>query len=611
MSERLHRWSAVLLFLLTIVLSTASAHAALQPCTTLAQRWVPCEINAPAAVSAVNPYTQMEVQALVTRPDLTTFTLRGYFAGPASNNFKLRLTPTTTGTWKYTVSSPTHPTAYTNTQVTITVGAAPAGKRGFLRRDANFLSRPIYDDGTHPFIFGNTYYQLVTNAFATGDTGGWKTAINNSINLYKMNKVRLLVYPWWETYGGTYAGFNGTTYYDTQPFTGQRPCMVYKPAGGTASPKLCPDYDQLSTAHFNALDKIVEQLFANGQIAELIIFKDPAGAPNGIEDNYRTFGQVAQDQRHVKYILARYGSYPNVIYSFANEWENAKIEEEIAVVHDEAYYNTSVGQLIRQFDPYYASGNNLRLVTIHGKTAVTPSNLFTKATSPTVGWMVHTSLQYGIRGPSPNSPDKWGSEIRSANGNNALVIDDEYGYLGELIFGPTNANARIDHRRAIWGLATSEVYGSIGDRRSSPNPSIRGDWVDAPNEYGDIRRMIEFFTATNRTPNVTNAFRMVRRTDVFNNATRRVWAMGQGNVQLVLYDAIGTANFAITLPAPPAGKSYKIWYYDPAVNPVNNAYTPYQNGALFGTGQTVPFSLTIQIPTGRAGVDTVYLIKSL
>lgn len=594
---RLQRWSAVLLFLLTILFSAASSHAALSPCTSAPKQWVPCEIDAPAAVSPTNPYTEMTVQAVVVPPVGASFTIKGYFAGPANNNFKLRLTPTSTGVWKYTVSSPTHPTAYPGTQVTMpTVTAAPAGKRGFLRRDANFLSRPIYDDGSHPFIWGQTYYQIVTNA---AGNGGWSNALTQTKN-YKMNKVRLLVYPWWETYGGSFGGL----FYDTQPFTGQRPCTVVRPPGALPSPKLCPDYDQLSTGHYTQLDKIVEQLFNNDQIAELILFKDPAGYPSPIEDNYRTFGQfVTQDQRYVRYVLARYGSYPNVIFSFANEWENAKVEEEISIVHDENYYNTQVGTLVRTDDPYYASGNNIRLVTIHGKTAVQPSNLFTKATSPTVGWLVYSSLQYGVRGPTPNSPDKWGSEIRSAAGNNTLAIDDEYGYLGELIFN--GANARIDHRRAIWGLITSEVFGSIGDVRSSPNPSIRGDWVDQPNEYGDIRKMVDFFTATNRTPNVTNWWRMVRRTDVFNNAARRVWAMGQSNVQFVIYDAIGTTNFTITLPAPPAGQLYKIWYHDPATDPPGNAYAQYQGGATFGGG-----ALTIQIPAGRSGVDTAYLIKA-
>jgi hypothetical protein len=72
----------------------------------------------------------------------------------------------------------------------------------------------------------------------------------------------------------------------------------------------------------------------------------------------------------------------------------------------------------------------------------------------------------------------------------------------------------------------------------------------------------------------------------------------------VLYDAIGTTNFTITLPTPPAGQAYKIWYYDPSVDPVNNAYTSY-SASSFGGG-----ALTITIPPGRSGVDTVYLIKA-
>jgi hypothetical protein len=595
---KFHRIAAVL----WLFLSAGAVHAALQPCTGGAapQKWVPCEIDAPALIFPANPYTDLEVKAIITPPAGTTFTkeLRGYFAGPNANNYKLRFTPTATGTWSYKVYSPTNSLAYpANNTVTITVGAAPAGKRGFLRRDASFLARPIWDDGTHPFIFGQTYYQLVTNAVATGANGGWKTALANSINIYKMNKVRTLVYPWWKTYAGS---FNGGQFYDTQPFSGVRsPCTIVSQAPGATAAEVCPDYNQVSTSHYTALDLVVDQLFVNGQVAELILFKDPAGYPSPIDDNYRTFGiNTAQDQLFVKYVLARYGSYPNVIISFANEWENAKVEpgDGAAIVHDEAYYNNTVGPLVRNEDPYYANGSDLRLVTIHGKTASAPSAAFTRATSPTAGWLVHASLQYGVHSPSPTLPDKWGSDIRSANGANVLAFDDEFGYLSQL--------SSVDHRRAIWGLATAEVFGSIGDIRSSPNQSIRGDWADAPTEYGDIRRMIDFFTATNRTPNVTNWWRMIRRTDVFNTPARRVWAMGQSNVQFVLYDAIGSTNFTITLRAPPAGQAYKIWYYDPSTDPAGNAYTSY-SASSFGGG-----ALTITIPAGRTGVDTVYLIKA-
>jgi len=576
------------------------------PCSTNLSaptpQYAPCEFTVAVSSPPANPYASLDLLATMTPPAGVTFSkpVRGFWVGPAGK-FKFRFAPTAQGTWQASVPGQAVRTFYVGAP---TAASAP----GFLRREtaSTYVDRLVRDDGSHPFIWGTTYYQIINNARAIPsptDTRHWSIALTQMKN-YGVKKVRLLVYPWL----GDYSGFAGV---DSQPYGGPRsPC-----AGGDGTLKKCPDYNILDTVHFDALDKVVDYLYTNGMIADVILFKDPADNNHGDatppQDNYRTFGDtLAQDQRLARYIVARYAAYPNVTFCLANEWENTQYTRVGTPAKDLAYWN-AMGNLVRAEDPYYynPATNRFRILTIHAKTAPVWNGGLNLAASPTSGWLVAAELQYGIRNENYNGqknlrPDKWGTDLLGGSVNYAgtinsttiPVLSEEFGYLGEAKWTDYGADTRKSHRQSVWGLATAGLFGTLGDMRVSPQPIHSAIWSDAPNEYGDTKRLIDFFTASRGAFTITNYWQMRRDYAVFGNKARRVYALSNPTkTQIAIYDAEGT-GFNANLPA---GKVYDIYSYNPAVN-AGALPQPYGPAILAGAQGTV----FITTPGGR---DTVIL----
>jgi hypothetical protein len=576
------------------------------PCSTNLSaptpQYVPCEFTAVVSGAPANPYPTVDLLATVTPPFGATFTkpLRGFWVGP-NGTFKFRFTPTAPGTWQINVQGQAARTFYAGPP---TAASAP----GFLRREttSSFTDRFVRDDGSHPFIWGTTYYQIVNNARAIPaptDSRHWSIALTQ-MKAHGVRKVRLLVYPWL----GTYSGLG----VDSQPYGGP-------PRAGCSFGTLtkCPNYDVVDTAHFDALDKVVDYLYTNGMVADVILYKDPADNNHGDstppEDNYRTFGDtLTQDQRMARYIVARYAAYPNVTFCLSNEWENTQYTRAGTPAKDLAYWN-AMGNLVRLEDPYYYNPGTgrFRILTIHAKTAPIWNPSLHLAASESSGWLVAAELQYGIRNENYNglknlNPDKWGTDILGGavnyagtkNNTSIPVTNEEFGYLGEAKWTDFGTDVRKSQRRAMWGLATAGIFSTVGDARGNPQPMNSAIWSVPPNdEYGDLRRLIEFFTASRGTFTIgSNYWQMRRDYAVFGNRPRRVYAFSNpAKTQIVIYDAEGT-GFPANLPA---GKVYDVYSYNPAVNA---AAGPQPYGLPTQSG--LQGSVTINTPGGR---DTVIL----
>ena len=201
------------------------------------KRYVPCRIDlvltnpAPPNSLPTNLYdSTLQVWATFTHATAPPVTVYGFLL--SGTTYRFRFNPTTDGTWTYNFGS-----SYVNTYVTNGPGQsfnAPAStrERGFTRREGSIgnTDRVVYDcaaDGPnqcpqettpgspinstagidHPFLWGMTYYQIVSNA-ATKTPGGvqstsWQTAIT-SAKAKGFRKIRMLVYPWDGQYNGTY-----------------------------------------------------------------------------------------------------------------------------------------------------------------------------------------------------------------------------------------------------------------------------------------------------------------------------------------------------------------------------------------------------------------------
>jgi len=204
-------------------------------------------------------------------------------------------------------------------------------------------------------------------------------------------------------------------------------------------------------------------------------------------------------------------------------------------------------------DPWFSNGSNLRPLSIHPRPALCYG--FFGDT-----WPVHAVLQYTNVGKG----DQWGYNSISCNrqavatcppasGKDQLpVINDEYGYLGNLANQDT-------HRNAIWGIATGGGFGSVGDARatcllggtctSCPNstctvsPIQSTQWADTTaspatngGEYGDLQRMTSFFVS-----HAIPFWDMAPQTTC--QDTSRVYVLAEpatvATRQYVIYDAVG------------------------------------------------------------------------
>jgi hypothetical protein len=509
-----------------------------------APQWSVYEIPLAASGHYSNPYTQASVSATIVGPG-TTMTVKGFWDG--GQTWRIRVACTAQGTWGYTTDSAD---SGLNGKSGIFHCVSPlAGNHGFLRRDVAYPSSFVWDDGSHYFMWGQTYYEIIRSAMAGTN---WKTSIDHTA-AYGMNKVRMLVYPW-----GDPSVFN--PYPDSQPFMGR---------------STAPNHDLLNLTHWQRLDEIIQYLASKDLVADLIIFPDAS----------RAFGTQAQDDRYTRYVIARFAAYHNVIWCLANEWSFSP--------KGQPYWDHE-GSIVRSDDPWMVSAVGLRPLSIHQA-----SDLTFNFPPPTHSWPTHAIIQLhghytprlGGLASSIDIPDLWGNEGITANlGLSMPVVNDEYGYIGSTvtISKSTLRLTRDDQRHIIWGIATGGGYGSAGDATPLANndfPWLTSDWEDEP-EYSDIQRLVSFFT-TQR----IQYWKMTSSNEL--TPDKRVYVLGQARKEYVVYSAVG-GKITLDLP-PPNGATYRVTWY----NPATGAYT----GVASVAGGTTTFT-----PTFRG--DTVLHLRS-
>ncbi len=473
-------------------------------------KWSTYDINVTAGSSYSNGYASgpATFNATFTGPGGVTQTVPGFWDG--GNNFKIRFTPTIEGDWSYTTSS-SDLTLNAKTG-SINATAPVAGNHGFLRTDPAHTNSFAWDDGTHDFMWGQTYYSLMHTAMQNDN---WKTAVDESF-AHGMNKIRMFVY----TQGG-FIGLDNVShgYPDVTPYEGD-----------AAS----PNRDNLNFAYWQKLDEVVQYMQSKGMMADLIVTNF---YPNG-----HMAGTDTQNDRFVRYATARYAAYDNVMWCMANEWELGN--NTTTYPQDQADFNR-LGSIVRNNDPWMAQGLSLRPLSIHNMNV---NFQFFGST-----WSTHAAIQYGC--PWSGTPlygDEGGNTgIRTNLGHNLPVVNDEYGYIDN----PGMTRTRT--RQTIWGIATAGGYGSQGDIRmfgsgaTQWTPCRTGEWADAT-EYDDIKRMVDFFTTKG-----IEYWKMASHNELMTSGTR-TYVLAESGRQYVAYAAVG-GTFSLNL----AAGTYYAYRYDP------------------------------------------------
>jgi hypothetical protein len=536
-------------------------------------RWTPCEV----CLISNNNYTEQQAytqsypatgtglqpRATFSQSGINLPPVDGFFDGLVNGKavFRIRFAPTVnSGTVSYSTVSTDGGLVFSNSFT-----AGTSSSKGFLRRDPSFPRTFIWDNGTRPYLWGQTYYQIVNQA-RTGNTSLWQPSITSSSN-YGMNKFRLLVSPW----GGDPRYMNA----DSRAFQ--------QNGDGTLNK------DALDLFNWQALDQVASYLNGLGLVADLILFHDGTSTP---------YGTAAQNRRYARYTVARYAAFPTVIWTLANEYQI--ITGSSPGPNNDPW--NDLGCLIRGgcggygtgADPWIANGSSRRPLSIHNSINTTdntkPINGTYLQTGAacfeffTNGWANHISLQTKRNVADPQS---FNSVSRNSNlsnpspcpgltsSNRLPVIDDEYFYVG------TDGNAsndRLRHRQAVWAISAAGGVGSAGSLKGPTGcpdalhicyPSLYTDWVDEPGHYGDI------LTARNFFKGLASWWRMVNDTTIPGQS--RVYALSDPGVKFVVYSALGS-SVTLNVPNPPAGRQWSYCFINPLTGACSDGVTRLTGG---------------------------------
>jgi len=460
--------------------------------------WSTQEVSLQAAGSYANPWLDTSVSAEFRGPGGEVVSVMGFWDG--GQTFRVRWTPTATGRWTWSTRSEDQGL---NGKTGFFIGTEPAANsHGFLRRDAQHPYSFVFDDGTRYFLFGNTFYGLVTNAL---QDGGWKHAVERTRAL-GMNKIRFAV--------------------------SRRDLNTPAVAAGT-----------IDLPMYQKLDEVVRHLAGRSIIADLILF----------QRNQIDALSLEEAAKHLKYMIARYAAFPNVIWCLQNEWEYTK--------QPKPFWN-KLGELAFEDDPWTKREANVRGLSIHQQSRY-DWQFFGET------WYSHAIIQLGVRnqgkamrgGDEWNLPkgkrevfahgDDWGNfSVTYNRGRKVPVVNDEYGYIGEpsdqteAIGADAKAvrYTREKHRRTMWGIYIAGGYGSAGDKHlyDDGKPYFSANWHDVP-EWDDVKHLIDFFTTKG-----VEYWKMSPRNDLAKSGAR-VYVLENPEKQYVVYAAAG-GNFTLDYP---------------------------------------------------------------
>lgn len=305
--------------------------------------------------------------------------------GATGNVFKVRFCPTREGRWKLVETSSNR--AELNRQKE---GAELICTRsdhpGFWEVDRTVSAGRWYrrSNGAHPYIFGNTMYTFLSERNDTGPSGGnIADDIRNNAQYFK--KVRFSIT------GGRYPHPTAKPFLDE---TG-RPTD-----DGNFSHRPNPAW------FHQRVDRAVRVAYDHDLIADIIIAGPDTLANRAVLKAARNDGDATPILR---YLAARYGSFPNVWFCLCNEFDIKKPKYTPGEIN-------RFGQAMRKFLPYPTP------MSIHAR----PRDWYTELNT-TPPWHDHVVIQKKLK-KLPVAAD-WVSRNHPLGGR-VPVIDDELAYEG-------------------------------------------------------------------------------------------------------------------------------------------------------------------------------------
>lgn len=247
------------------------------PTTTAAQDRFELTLAGP---SHGNPFTDVELRAVFTAPSGKTLSVPGFYDGNGS--YKVRLLMPEAGEWTFTTAS--NARSLDGVTGSFTARQADAGAKGVVRVANTFHF--AYQDGTPYLPVGTTSYAWTHQ----GDVLEKQTL--DTLAAGPFNKMRMCVFP------------KSYLFNENEP-------ELYPFEGSLVAGF---DYERPNPAFYRHLEQRIGQLDELGIEADLILFHA-----------YDRWGfstmSPGQDDRYLKYVVARLASHRNIWWSLANEYD--------------------------------------------------------------------------------------------------------------------------------------------------------------------------------------------------------------------------------------------------------------------------------------------------
>ncbi|WP_284754703.1 DUF5605 domain-containing protein [Arthrobacter sp. efr-133-R2A-120] len=372
-----------------------------------------------AGPSHGNPFTDVELRAVFTAPSGDTLSVPGFYDGDGS--YKVRLLIPGPGEWTFTTTSNARSL---DGVAGVFMAAEPvAGAKGVVRVAETFHF--AYENGTPYLPIGTTSYAWTHQ----GDALEKQTL--DTLAAGPFNKMRMCVFP------------KSYLFNENEP--------EFYPFEGSLAAGF--DYDRPNPEFYRHLEHRIGQLEELGIEADLILFHA-----------YDRWGfstmSPGQDDRYLKYVVARLASHRNIWWALANEYD--------------LLFRKTTEDWERFAGIVQANDPNGHLLSIHN------CHAFYDYSRP---WITHSSIQRQDVHKTAEFTGEWRERWQKP------VVIDECAYEGNIDQGWGNITGEEMTRR-FWEGAVRGGY--VGHGETYMHPADVLWWAKGGEFHGSSPERIAF-----------------------------------------------------------------------------------------------------------------------
>ncbi len=345
-------------------------------------------------------------------------------SGTAGGVFKIRFCPTNAGRWDMVEVYSNKQELQGQKQGQYVIAIA-SDHPGFWIVDSDSPGRRWYmrSDGSHQYIFGNTHYTFLSGYQSGDKPSGNDIATDVAGNAKYFKKLRFSLY------GGRYVNPEEKPFFDDSGHLSDSGDDSHRP-----NPRWFG----------RRADLAVRTAWEHDLIADMILCGPDTKESRSVLRDGNNDGDPTP---YLKYIAARYGSYPNVWICLCNEFNIKQpkySEEQIA----------RFGRIIKQYLPYPTP------LSVH----TVPRTLWPAKFDELEGWNDHQITQKKIRN-LPDAADAiqytWQNPA-SKGPRNKPTINDELSYEGK-----GDKHTEHDTIESHLGAFLGGGYGTTGEKPGS------------------------------------------------------------------------------------------------------------------------------------------------